>query len=85
MIDTVTDPVTDPATDPITDPAVSKGTPEAPVSVSVSVSVSRRGFEVVCGRCGENIQRRGCSCDAGRGRHEAPRQGWRLLTKGEEP
>ena len=69
------------------DPTSDSITPAPSVSVSLpaeegSVSVSKRGHEIVCGRCGENIQRRGCSCDAGRGRHEAPRQGWKVLTKG---
>lgn len=49
--------------------------------VGVGVGVRRRGIMVVCGRCGENIQRRGCSCDAGRARGEAPRQGWVVVEK----
>ena len=51
------------------------------VGVGVGVGVRRRGITVVCGRCGENIQRHGCSCDVGRARGEAPRQGWVVVEK----
>lgn len=70
---------------PAKDTDTDAGKHDSPVGVGkragVGVGVRRRGITVVCGRCGENIQRHGCSCDAGRARGEAPRQGWVVVEK----
>lgn len=72
------------ATDTNTDTAPNLGAGVKRRDVGVKpggVGVRRRGAAVVCGRCGENIQRQGCSCDVGRARGEAPRQGWVVVEK----